>query len=628
MEERKVKKGNPYPLGATVIGKNINFSFVDYSENESGVVLYRRGTTEVVGKFPFDKKDRVGNISSLMIENLDANEYEYNFYVDKEEVIDPYAKRIAGSGIWGDTQKRLRGSFLGKRFNWQGTKPLEIAYTDSIFYCMHTRGFTMHPSSKVRHRGTFLGIKEKIPYLKSLGITAIELMPSYEFDECMVENAPVTLEYAVAHLSDKPQEDTENVKLNYWGYQKAHYFAPKASYASGEDAVYEFKYLVRELHKNGIEMIMQFYFPENYKPGYILDVIKYWVSEYQIDGVHLKGRKIPITLLATDPMLAKTKLLYDDFPMSDIYEEREKPSYINLAYYRDDFMYTMRRFLKSDMDMLPAVQYHMRNRPHHAAYVNYITNYYGFTLNDLVSYERKHNEENGEANHDGTDYNYSWNCGIEGDTNKKAILSLRKKQIRNALAFVFLSQGTPLLLAGDEFGNSQKGNNNPYGLDNEVTWVEWKRTKASRELCNYVKYLISFRKKHPVLHQEDELHMFDTIGCGYPDLSYHGQEAWRVHLENYNRHIAMMYCGKYVITNRVEDDFIYIALNMHWEMRQFALPKLPGKMYWKVVLDTSKEQFGEEGENVQNAKQIALPGRSVCVLKSCRMKQSKKVSKS
>lgn len=622
MEKRQIKKGSPYPLGVSIVGKNVNFSMVDHACRNSGIILYHKQTAEEAMRIPFDKKNKMGNISCLLVENININEYDYNFYIDDNICVDPYARQVIGNEVWDEdtSGKVIRGSLYHRKFNWQDTKPLCIPYSDSILYCMHVRGFTKHASSKVKHKGTFLGIKEKIPYLKSLGITAIELMPSYEFNERAVEKEPQTMEYAVAHLGDTPPEENTH-KINYWGYQDAFYFSPKASYAAGKDAVYELKLLIRELHKQGIEVIMQFYFPDSYQQSYILDVIKYWVMEYQIDGVHLKGSKIPVTLLATEPLLARTKILYCGFSMKDIYPDEKQPEFINLAYYRDDFMYDMRKFLKSDMDMLPSVQFHMRNHPQNAACINYITNYYGFTLNDLVSYDRKHNEMNGEDNHDGTDYNYSWNCGIEGDTKKKSILAMRRKQVRNALAFVLLSQGTPLLLAGDEFGNSQMGNNNPYCQDNEITWLNWKRTKAARELFQYTKYLIALRKEHPILHRNEAMRMMDSIGCGYPDLSYHSQEAWRVHLENYNRHIAMLYCGKYVKKNRKYDDFFYIALNMHWEKKEFALPKLPNKYGWKLVLDTVADVPDEENlPEITDDRKIVVEGRSIRVLESYRMK--------
>ena len=285
-------------------------------------------------------------------------------------------------------------------------------------------------------------------------------------------------------------------------------------------------------------------------------------------------------------------------------------------------MYDMRKFLKGDADMLKGFQYHMKNHNPKCGVINYITNYYGFTLNDLVSYDRKHNETNGEHNQDGTDYNYSWNCGIEGPTRKKAIVKLRRKQMKNAISFLMTAQGTPLLLSGDEFGNSQSGNNNCYCLDNETSWLDWRQIKRNEEFFEFVKMMIQFRKSHPILHTQEELTMTDRLGYGCPDLSYHGEEPWKVDLSNYNRHIAMMYCGRYARKdNKSEDDMIYIAYNMHWESHQFALPSLQGGYRWEIVNDTDSS-----GEETAIANQVEVKPRSVKILIGRKMKKVRRMA--
>lgn len=627
MRQLRVKKGQPYPLGATIKSSGINFSMVNRSEDECGLILYHKisGLTQ---KIPFELSHRIGNISCFFVEGLSAEEYEYNFYINEKQIVDPYAKCILGNEIWKKAEKEpvsLRGGFYQSQFDWQKTNPLHIPYHESIFYCLHVRSFTMHASSKVKQKGTFEGLVEKLPYLKELGITAIELMPAYEFEECERDELRKTIEYQVEHFDEKiPDEQKKDVstRLNYWGYKKAYYFAPKASYSASGNPIQSFKTMVREFHKNSIEVIMQFYFPDDIKQGYILEILKHWVLEYRIDGIHLKGSRLPVTLLATEPLFANTKLMCEDFIVSDIYPEKELPQYKNLGFYRDDFMYDMRKFLKGDADMLKSFQYHMKNYHPKCGIINYITNYYGFTLHDLVSYDKKHNEVNGENNQDGTDYNFSWNCGIEGPTRKKAILSLRKKQMKNAITFLMAAQGTPLLLSGDEFGNSQNGNNNCYCLDNETSWLDWRLIKRNEEFFEFVKNMIQFRKSHPILHSSEEFTMTDRFGLGCPDLSYHGEEAWKVDLSNYNRHIAMMYCGRYARkADKQEDDMIYIAYNMHWGIHKFALPSLPGGYRWEIVFDTDSSV---SETLIQN--QVEVNPRSIKILIGRRIKKVRRTA--
>ncbi|HOO29165.1 MAG TPA: hypothetical protein PLU43_11935, partial [Lachnospiraceae bacterium] len=274
-------------------------------------------------------------------------------------------------------------------------------------------------------------------------------------------------------------------------------------------------------------------------------------------------------------------------------------------------------FLKSDEDMLQAFLYRQRRNPQDVHVINYLTAYEGFTLNDLVSYDYKHNEENGEENRDGNNYNYSWNCGAEGSTRRKAVGKLRMRQMKNAFAMLLLSQGTPMLLSGDEFCNTQYGNNNAYCQDNKVTWLNWKQTKQSQELYEYVKELIALRKSHPILHMEEELRIMDYAACGYPDLSYHAEAAWYPKMENHIRHIGMMLCGMYARIDRLtKDSFFFIAYNMHWESHKFGLPKLPKEMNWHYCLDTTDTLNRETVIKNLESKQdeITVPERSVLVL--------------
>lgn len=475
---------------------------------------------------------------------------------------------------------------------------------------MHVRGFTKHSSSGVNGKGTFQGIVEKLPYLEELGVTTIELLPIYELKgvakkKSAAGNIAETIEASV------PKEH----KVNYWGYAEGLYYAPRNSYAMCGNGDLEFRNLVKALHKKNMEVILQFYFPQNVPQNEILNILKYWRREYHVDGFHLKGENLPLLMIGQEPGLSDVKMLYYDFPINQLYSENNMPSVRNLAYYRDDYMYIMRKFLKGDEDMIPSVLGVMRRQPREAGQINYLTNYFGFTLADMVSFERKHNEENGEDNRDGIDYNHTWNCGTEGKSRKRAIVSLREKQIRNALCMLMFSQGTPLIYMGDEFGNSQNGNNNPYCQDNEISWLNWKNKEQNKELFEFVKGLITLRKNHPILHKATELRLMDYISCGFPDLSYHATKAWQPDMTNVTRHIGVLYCGKYAKTKVGEEDaFFYVAMNMHWEPHEFALPKLSKGMEWYMLMDTEKWDICAGNELVLANQQTSMVGpRSIQV---------------
>lgn len=619
-----IEQGNILPKGLSSYKSGINIAVKIPQARECGLFLWIKAKDgqEKKYKIPFLETFRVGDISCMYIADLEIQDCRYQIYADGNMIKDDYAVKMSGREKWGKSvkQKDIYYGMLSSDFDWEQDHILKTPYEDSYFYCMHVRGFTMHSSSKVSHRGTFMGIVEKIPYLQELGITAIELMPAYEFKEnTYEEETPLTMEEAAKQYAKDLTKEKRRDKLNYWGYTKeCHYFMPKASFASvPNQASSEFMHMIKELHKNGIEVIMQFYF-EKENPGFILDVLKFWRVTYHVDGFHLKGDNMPLILLATEALLKDTKLFYYSFPYEEIYREEEIPAYRNLASYRDDFMYDMRRYLKGDENMLPAVLGHLRHNSDTHGIVQYITNYYGFTLMDLVSYERKHNQGNGEENRDGNEFNYSWNCGVEGVSRKKAVLSLRRKQMQNAFNLLFLSQASPLFLAGDEFCNSQKGNNNPYCLDNEISWLNWTGLEKNRDWFEYVKSLIAFRKAHPVLHGVRTLHLMDTLACGYPDVSYHGSQAWRPELENYNRHVGILYAGAYGKKNRKEDDnSFFIAYNMHWQKRKLALPKLTKGKNW-YLLSTTEETtpIPEAEDNLEKAEmgqEIELKPRTIVI---------------
>lgn len=629
---KNIKTGHPYPMGITIMEQGINVAVAVNNQKECGMILYDKHSREEK-RIVFTQANRIGNIYCIFLEGIDPENYEYNFYCDDEIIIDPYVRKITGHEEWGKTiykgrKHAIRCCFTVDSFSWENDQMPRIPYEKCVFYCMHVRGFTKHSSSNVKSRGTFKGIIDKIPYLKELGITSIEILPSYEFDEVEIPKQDNSMSYMMAHYKEvltKPKEE-DTVKLNYWGFKKGYYFTPKAAYASkGISPIIELKQLIQELHRNQMELIMQFYFPGTVKPGFILEVLRFWILEYHIDGIHLLGENVPITLIATDPLFSNTKLMYYDFPCEQIYSDGEVPIYRNLASYDDKFMIDNRRFLKSDEDMLQRFLEHMKYNPAQKASINYMTNYYGYTLMDLVSYDRKHNESNGEDNKDGSNYNYSWNCGFEGNTRKKSVLELRMKQIKNALVFIILSQGTPLLLSGDEFGNSQNGNNNPYCQDNAISWLNWNNLIKYKEIYLFTQKLLKLRKEHPILRRAEACRGMDTLSCGYPDISYHGEEVWRPVVDNYNRHIAIMYCGKYEKDeDGKEDAYFYIAYNMHWEMHEFALPNLPKGKKWRQIISTHEESINKKNHNQESdgskkvieINKIAVLSRSITIMMS------------
>ena len=599
-----VKTGYPYPMGVTVMEQGINIAVAVRNQKKCGLVLYDKhsGDEKYIA---FTQENRIGNVYCIFLEGIVPEKYEYNFYCDDEIIIDPYARKIAGHEEWGravykDGNPTIRCCFKEDFFSWEKDQMPGIPYEQCVFYCMHVRGFTKHNSSNVKSKGTFRGIMDKIPYLKELGITSIEVLPAYEFDEVEVPKPDNSMSYMVKHYKEMLPKATQNdtLKLNYWGFKEGYYFTPKAAYASkGISPIIEMKQLIQELHCNQMELVMQFYFPKSVKPGFILEVLRFWVLEYHIDGIHLLGENIPVTLIATDPLFSNTKLMYYDFPCEQIYLDGEMPLYRNLASYNDRFLIDARKFLKGDEDMLQSFLEHVRYNPPQKANINYMTNYYGYTLMDLVSYDRKHNEVNGEDNKDGSNYNYSWNCGFEGNTRKNSVLELRMKQVKNALIFVVLSQATPLLLSGDEFGNSQNGNNNPYCQDNAVSWLNWNNLIKYKEIYLFTQKLLKLRKEHPILRRPESSRIMDTLSCGYPDMSFHGEEVWRPVIDNYNRHIAIMYCGKYEKDeDGKEDAYFYIAYNMHWEVHEFALPNLPKGMKCHQIISTQEERTNKKNQ--------------------------------
>ena len=559
----KVVQGAPLPLGVSRQKEALNFAVGVKEGKQCALLLYKCGENVPMEKIPMKEEAGTGTVRCVMLSDLPAQVCEYNYEIDGKIVTDPYAKGIAGRERWNDqvdfTPHQVRGKIPQKEeYPWEDDCPLRIPEEDVIAYSLHVRGFTRHSSSKVKKKGTFRGVMEKLPYLKELGINQIQCMPVYEFEE-------------------------RGRKVNYWGYGEGFFFAPKASYAADHDAQKELKELVKTCHREGIEVVLDFPFTAQTRFQIVEDCLRYYVMEYHIDGFLLNPYQVPVEFLRRDPVLSGTKLLIKD----------------------ESFQNTMRRFLKGDEGMIASVAEQFRRKTSVSGSCNYITNHTGFTLEDLVSYDAKHNEANGEQNQDGPDYNYSWNCGVEGKTRKKQIVKLRQGQKRNAMFLLMTAQGTPCLLAGDEFGNSQGGNNNVYCQDNETGWVDWSRLEREKSFFHYVKELIAFRKKHGILHQKEALTGTDRSGSGIPDISYHGEAAWQIQQEASSRQLGILYSG-----SPKKESHCFLVYNMHWIAHSFALPALPKDQAWYQVMST-EEGFYEQPLLIEGKRSIILEGRSV-----------------
>ena len=608
-----MRKGTFYQKGVTRLENGIQFVFkIEESAKEVQIGIFA-GEKEVQ-RVTVPEAYRQGQLYSVVLEKLPKGADSYCYYADGEPVSDFYARGVIGMREYGKEKENLRYLLNQKDYDWEMDETPGHLYGRSVIYGMHVRGFTKHSSSGVRKKGTFAGIREKLPYLKELGITAVELMPAYEFDE-------------LEKTEEKYQREVTDSRINYWGFKEGYYYAPKSAYAYGNDAAAEMKDMIKALHKAGMEVLMQFYFPKSVNKSEIPEILRFWVMEYHVDGFHLLGENVPADILGTDPLLKKTKLIGNGFPVAEASPGRKAALERNLGLWRTEFLYDMRKALKGDEGCLPAMITRLQDNSEEAAVINAIAGYDGFTLNDLVSYERKHNEENGEENRDGNDYNCSWNCGVEGKTRKRTVQQLRRKQMRNALALVFLSQGTPYLQSGDEFCQTQDGNNNPYCQDNEVTWLDWKLLKTNRDFYDYTRNLIAFRNAHAVFHREQRLKGLDYLGSGCPDISFHGEDAWKPVFEYYSRCTGVMYSGKYAVNDdRCEDSDFYVAFNMHWEPHEFALPKLQKNKQWQVCIDTSLPggfcEAEEKAEEPIKAGRIVTEERSIVVCQA--VKKEKK----
>ena len=630
------KQGKDMPLGVSFQNNMFNFAVSIPGSSSCNLVLFKKGETEPTEVIPMEASaSGVFMVAVQIPKKAGYTDYEYLYQAGENCFCDPYAAKINGREKFGSEPEYVRAEVYAK--SEEAMMPYKRhMLSELVLYKLHVRGFTMGSGSGVRKKGTYAGLTEKIPYLKELGVNAVLLLPVVEFDELESSHknavAPIIGEPARTYLGqdkakeEKDKEETEEktaVKVNYWGYADAYYFAPKTAYAANkEKSCQEFAQMVEKLHEAGIDVYLEMMFQGDVSQSFILDCLRYWVRNYGIDGFHINEQQLSVSLVAGDAYLRNTAFMVAEVPdwLKNKYPNR-------LLEYRENFCLEMRRYLKGDEGMVPALTYYMKERREQTARIHYITDHNGFTLADLYSYDVRHNEDNGENGKDGSEYNFGWNCGEEGPSKSKRIQALRLRMMKNALAVTLLSQGTPMLLAGDEFARSKQGNNNSYCQDNEISWLDWNLVRKNKDLLDFVKLLLKLRKEHPLFTMDRTLRETDFIGCGWPEISIHGVTPWHVDYSSYNRLAAYLYCGNYIRRkdHTYEDNF-YIIFNMHWERRELELPKMEG-VTWEVVFDTAAGK-NLIREDAFDENSIEMEARSVVLLKSVPdAKEEKKTAK-
>ncbi len=672
----EVRPGMYEVNGATAIPCGVNFTVYSYGATSCELLLFKRMEAEPYAVLKFPENYKIGKVYSMIVFGLNVHDFEYAYRMDgpydpkegllfnkNNTLLDIYAKAVAGQRLWGIPQMEgdvYRARVVKDDFDWKDSGQPLIPMEDLIIYEMHVRGFTKHDSSGVAHPGTFAGLREKIPYLKELGINAVELMPIFEFDEMrdyrVVDNKPV---------------------MNYWGYNTVCFFAPNTSYTAKVEynkEGTELKELISALHENGIECILDVVFnhtaegdergpcfsfkgfdnniyymlsPDGNYYNFsgcgntlncnhpivhqmILECLRYWTTAYHVDGFRfdlatILGRnedgspmsKPPLLQsLAFDPILGNVKLIAEAWDAGGLYQVGSFPSWSRWAEWNGRYRDDMRNFLKGDFGMWEVAArritgsqdiYNPEWRGNNAS-VNFLTCHDGFTLWDLYSYNEKHNEANGWGNTDGCDDNRSWNCGAEGDTADEGILTLRRRLAMNAFAVLMCSRGTPMFFSGDEFLNSQFGNNNAYCQDNEISWLDWKDLEKNRAHFEFCKYMAAFRKAHPVLRK-----FAGNSWCGFPEIQVMGADAE-------TKVLRVIYAGRIEVDDRGNghDDIVCLAVNVFWEDQEFWLPSLQGGKVWYVAADTSGRYLphyipGQQGMNRLPENKVTVGARSVCI---------------
>lgn len=681
VEGFKIRPGFFRMYGACVASNGVSFTINSHGATRCTLLLFKPQAPKPYARIPFPDSYRIGDTYSMLVYDIKPDEFEYAFSFDgpyepakgllfNEEnvILDPYSRAVTGQRKWGEKPEggkdfEYRARVVKSNFDWGNIKQLEQPFEDLVIYETHVRGYTKDKSSGVSALGTFAGLKDKIPYLKDLGINAVELMPIFEFDE--MESARVV----------------DGVQLyNYWGYNTVSFFAPNTSYAFNEEHNHEgdeLKSLIKALKENGIEVILDVVFnhtAEGNEMGpcfsfkgidnnvyymltpdahyynfsgcgnvmncnhpvvrsFIIDCLRHWAIEYRVDGFRFDLASIlgrdqngapmanpPILeSLAFDPVLGKMKLIAEAWDAGGLYQVGSFPSWNRWAEWNGRYRDDMRSFLKGDDGMAGNAitritgsrdLYSLESRGHKAS-VNFMTCHDGFTLYDLYSYNEKHNEKNGWNNTDGDNNGHSWNCGAEGETDDPNVNGLRRRLIKNAFAALLCSRGPAMFFAGDEFCNTQFGNNNAYCQDNIISWLDWGRLEEFKEIHDFVRHMIQFRKEHPILRK-----MTKPSSCQFPEISVHNGTPFNASTDYKTKLIGIMYAGRN--EEDTEDDIVFYCMNAYWEPLVMQLPVLPNGKHWHVDTNTNAEYFdGEdftEKTELLGVNTIRVPARTTIIL--------------
>lgn len=681
VEGFKIRPGFFRMYGACVASNGVSFTINSHGATRCTLLLFKPQAPKPYARIPFPDSYRIGDTYSMLVFDIKPDEFEYAFSFDgpyepakgllfNEEnvLLDPYSRAVTGQRKWGEKPEggkdfEYRARVVKSSFDWGNIKQLEQPFEDLVIYETHVRGYTKDKSSGVSAPGTFAGLKDKIPYLKDLGINAVELMPIFEFDE--MESARVV----------------DGVQLyNYWGYNTVSFFAPNTSYAFNEEHNHEgdeLKSLIKALKENGIEVILDVVFnhtAEGNEMGpcfsfkgidnnvyymltpdahyynfsgcgnvmncnhpvvrsFIIDCLRHWAIEYRVDGFRFDLASIlgrdqngapmanpPILeSLAFDPVLGKMKLIAEAWDAGGLYQVGSFPSWNRWAEWNGRYRDDMRSFLKGDDGMAGnAITritgsrdiYSPESRGHKAS-VNFLTCHDGFTLYDLYSYNEKHNEKNGWNNTDGDNNGHSWNCGAEGETDDPNVNGLRRRLIKNAFAALLCSRGPAMFFAGDEFCNTQFGNNNAYCQDNIISWLDWSRLEKFKEIHDFVRHMIQFRKEHPILRK-----MTKPSSCQFPEISVHNGTPFNASTDYKTKLIGIMYAGRN--EEDTEDDIVFYCMNAYWEPLVMQLPVLPNGKHWHVDTNTNAEYFDGEDFTAKTellgVNTIRVPARTTIIL--------------
>lgn len=677
----KIRPGFFRMYGACVASNGVSFTINSHGATRCTLLLFKPQAPKPYARIPFPDSYRIGDTYSMLVFDIKPDEFEYAFSFDgpyepakgllfNEEnvLLDPYSRAVTGQRKWGEKPEggkdfEYRARVVKSSFDWGNIKQLEQPFEDLVIYETHVRGYTKDKSSGVSAPGTFAGLKDKIPYLKDLGINAVELMPIFEFDE--MESARVV----------------DGVQLyNYWGYNTVSFFAPNTSYAFNEEHNHEgdeLKSLIKALKENGIEVILDVVFnhtAEGNEMGpcfsfkgidnnvyymltpdahyynfsgcgnvmncnhpvvrsFIIDCLRHWAIEYRVDGFRFDLASIlgrdqngapmanpPILeSLAFDPVLGKMKLIAEAWDAGGLYQVGSFPSWNRWAEWNGRYRDDMRSFLKGDDGMAGNAitritgsrdLYSPESRGHKAS-VNFMTCHDGFTLYDLYSYNEKHNEKNGWNNTDGDNNGHSWNCGAEGETDDPNVNGLRRRLIKNAFAALLCSRGPAMFFAGDEFCNTQFGNNNAYCQDNIISWLDWSRLEKFKEIHDFVRHMIQFRKEHPILRK-----MTKPSSCQFPEISVHNGTPFNASTDYKTKLIGIMYAGRN--EEDTEDDIVFYCMNAYWEPLVMQLPVLPNGKHWHVDTNTNAEYFDGEDFTAKTellgVNTIRVPARTTIIL--------------